>query len=169
MAELTVQEKLQPALLDRLCDDEPEHQQESRDRRVLSLQRLRECVVRDLAWLLNAGNLGSELDREAYPNVASSVLNYGMPALAGTSSAGADIRDLESRMYDAVRNFEPRILPHTLHVSLIRQGEQHNSRALVFDIEGELWAQPVPIRIFLRTEVDLDVGAVKVTDNAGFR
>ena len=36
MAELTPKERLQPSLLDRLTDDEPEQQQESRDKRVLS-------------------------------------------------------------------------------------------------------------------------------------
>lgn len=169
MAELTVQEKLQPSLLDRLFDDEPAQRQESRERRVLSLRRLRESVMRDLAWLLNASNLGAELDEERHPEIARSVLNYGMPPLAGLSSIGVELPDLERRMFDAIRRFEPRILPNTLNVKLIRQGEQHNSRALTFDIEGELWAQPVPIRIFLRTEVDLEVGVVNVSDNSGFR
>ena len=44
MAELTSKERLQPSLLDRLTDDEPDKTQESRDQRVLSANRLRECV-----------------------------------------------------------------------------------------------------------------------------
>ncbi|MCM8738876.1 type VI secretion system baseplate subunit TssE [Azospirillum sp. A1-3] len=169
MAELTVQERLQPSLLDRLRDDEPGEKRESRDRRVLSLQRLRDCVVRDLAWLLNASNLGCALDTDLYPNIAASVLNFGMPPLAGTSGVGTDVARLEAILHDAILAFEPRILAQSLTVRLTLQSEAHNSRALVFDIEGEMWAQPVPIRIFLRTEVDLEVRVVRVSDNAGLR
>ena len=50
MAELTTQDKLQPALLDRLTDDEPDAKVEARDKRVISMRRLRECVLRDLSW-----------------------------------------------------------------------------------------------------------------------
>ena len=48
MAELTPTERLQPSLLDRLTDDEPSHSQEARNRRVLSIQKLRESVLRDV-------------------------------------------------------------------------------------------------------------------------
>ena len=54
MPELAVIEKLQPCLLDRLTDDEPQNQQESRTQRVISLQRYRQDVLRDLLWLFNA-------------------------------------------------------------------------------------------------------------------
>ncbi len=83
MAELTQKERLQPSLLDRLIDDEPEKKQESRHKRVLSLQQLREGVLRDLAWLFNAGNLGSVQPLDDYPEVQTSVVNYGVPELAG--------------------------------------------------------------------------------------
>lgn len=57
MAELTPPERLQPSLLDHLTDDEPAASQETRSPRVLSIQRLRESVLRDLGWLLNTTNL----------------------------------------------------------------------------------------------------------------
>ena len=43
------QDRLQPALLDRLTDDEPEKKQEPRESRVLSKKQLRQSVLRDLA------------------------------------------------------------------------------------------------------------------------
>ena len=52
--ELTSQERLQPALLDRLTDDEPERKQESPEARVINVTRLRAGVLRDFRWLLNA-------------------------------------------------------------------------------------------------------------------
>ena len=51
------QDRLQPALLDRLTDDEPDKKLEPREARVLSKRRLRQSVLRDLAWLFNATRL----------------------------------------------------------------------------------------------------------------
>lgn len=37
-----------------------------------------------------------------------------------------------------------------------------NHNALSFEIEGDLWAQPVPLRLLLQTDVDLESGHVRV-------
>ena len=47
-------ERIQPCLLDRLTDENPEAVKESRNERVISVKRYREGVLRDLIWLLNA-------------------------------------------------------------------------------------------------------------------
>jgi type VI secretion system protein ImpF len=167
MAELTQQERLQPCLLDRLTDDQPEKKQESRDQRVVSLRRLREGVLRDLGWLLNATNLAVLQDLTDYPQVAQSVLNYGMPALAGTLLSSVDVVDFERRIQQAIIDFEPRILRDTLKVRVAVAPEQMSHNAMTFEIEGQLWAQPVPQRIYLKTEVDLELGEVKLSDYSG--
>ena len=167
MAELTQQERLQPCLLDRLTDEQPEKTQESRDLRVVSLRRLREGVLRDLGWLLNASNLGILEDLADYPYVAQSVLNYGMPGLAGTLVSGVDVADLERRIYQAIIDFEPRILRDTLKVRVVVAADQMSHNAMTFEIEGQLWAQPVPQRIYLKTEIDLELGEVKLSDYSG--
>ena len=91
MPELTLQERLQPSLLDRLTDDDPQRQQESRGERVMSMRQLRESVLRDLGWLLNTSNLTSVHDLTAYPQVAQSVLNYGVPDLTGLTVSSVDV------------------------------------------------------------------------------
>jgi hypothetical protein len=45
--ELAPQERLQPALLDRLTDEEPDKQVEGPDKRVLNKVQLRQAVLRD--------------------------------------------------------------------------------------------------------------------------
>ena len=167
MAELTPQERLQPALLDRLRDDEPDQQTESRERGVLSLQKLREAVLRDIAWLLNTTNCEASDDLERYPEIRRSVLNYGLPDLAGRTASGTNPAVLERAIREALLSFEPRILRHSLVVRLTRHEGQMSHNAMTFDIEGELWAQPVPLHVYVRTEIDLDVGDVRVTDRAG--
>ena len=47
-------DRLQPALLDRLRDDDPDNPHEAPDMRVMSRARLREVVLRDLSWLFNS-------------------------------------------------------------------------------------------------------------------
>ena len=48
MAELTLRERLQPSLLDRLTDLAPENRRESLDQQSLSTQQMRQAVLRDL-------------------------------------------------------------------------------------------------------------------------
>ncbi len=167
MAELTPTERLQPSLLDRLTDDEPEKQVEARDRRVLSLPRLRESVLRDLGWLLNTCHLAQTEDLEEYPQVQSSVLNYGVPDYAGSTMSGADLVRLERALRQAILDFEPRILRNSLRIRAQIDPDSMTYNALTFVIEGELWSQPLPERLYLRTQVDLESGHTRVDDDTG--
>ena len=164
MADLTQKERLQPSLLDRLTDNDPDRKLESRDLRVLSPSRLRDCVRRDLAWLLNTSNLGAVQDLDEYPQVARSVLNYGMPDLAGRTTSSVDTTTLEQAIRRVILDFEPRLVAKTLRVKLFVDEKQMNHNAMSFDIEAELWAQPLPLRLFLRTAVDLESGTIDVLD-----
>ena len=79
----TPQEQLQPALLDRLTDEEPDQKLEPRQMRVMSKKRMREAVLRDLAWLFNTTRLDADMDPGKFPYARKSVINFGLPALAG--------------------------------------------------------------------------------------
>lgn len=156
MAELTNRERLQPSLLDRLADDDPKNPRESRESRVLSVERLRMCVLRDLKWLLNSENMNSSFDLEDYPEVAKSVVNFGRPALSGKSSSSVTLNEIRDQFRQAIMTFEPRILPETLRI--IPYDNEAQPHRLSFRIEGQLWAQPLPLNLFLRTELDLETG-----------
>lgn len=164
MAELTKKERLQPSLLDRLTDDEPDARQESRDKRVLSPARLRECVRRDLTWLFNTTSLSVMESLETAPEVLSSVVNYGMPDLAGRTASSVDVRSLEQIICKVIWDFEPRLIKSSVKVRIVADEQKMNHNAMLFDIEAELWAQPLPLRLFLRTEIDLENGGVNVAD-----
>ncbi len=164
MAELTPKERLQPSLLDRLTDDEPGQRQESREKRVLSPRRLRSSVIRDLQWLLNAGDLASVQDLSPYPQVLKSVVNYGLPDLAGKNVSGLKVSELEKSLKLIIERFEPRILPESLEVRAVVDADRMSHNAVRFDIEGELWGQPLPQQLYLKTEVDLESGAFEVSE-----
>jgi type VI secretion system protein ImpF len=166
MAELAPRERLQPSLLDRLTDDEPDKLVESRERRVLSLRSLREGVLRDLAWLLNTTNLFSVTATARLPHVANSVLNYGMPDISGMSVAGLNLADLERSIRQAIWDFEPRLIRGSVVVrASAADAGQHNK--IMFEIEGDMWAQPYPERLYLKTELDVDRASVRLLDSAG--
>ena len=167
MAELTPKERLQPALLDRLTDDDPERATESREARVLSPARLRECVRRDLAWLFNATRMEAVQSLADFPLVARSVLNYGIPDLAGRTASSLATAQLEQMIRQAILDFEPRLDRNSVKVRLVLDQQQMNHNALSFDVEAELWAQPLPLHLFLRTAVDLESGSVEVSDQGG--
>lgn len=164
MSELLLQERLQPSLLDRLTDDEPTLTRESRNKRVMSITNLREVMLRDLGWLLNATSLGPQLDREGFPSVGRSVLNYGRPDLAGLQIRGHDMDAIEADLRQAILNFEPRILANTLKVHLILEDTAQHNRMLRFEIEGALWCQPTPLRLFLKTAIDLETGNIRISN-----
>jgi type VI secretion system protein ImpF len=158
MAELTPRDRLQPSLLDRLTDHEPFKREESRDQRVLSLAKLRECVMRDLTWLLNSEKLPKNEKAEECPEAMRSVINYGIPSLSGSAASGIDSSALEREILEAIRTYEPRLIRDSVVVRSVYSDEDMSGRALTFEIEADLWAQPLPLHLYLQTQLDLETG-----------
>jgi type VI secretion system protein ImpF len=159
-------EELQPALLDRLTDDEPDKKLEPRRERVITKRRMREAVLRDLAWLFNTTRMDPDMDPVTLAHARRSVINYGLPALSGKTASSIELTDLERAVRQAILDYEPRILAASLRVRALESGrfEQHN--VIGVEISGQLWAEPVPIELLVRTEIDLETGQVEVTDLA---
>ncbi len=154
-------ERLQPSLLDRLTDDSPHERKESVYAQVIDIRRLREIVLRDLGWLLNTVNQEGDIDSDAFPYAAVSTLNFGITDISGKRAAEARPYELERLIHKAIEAFEPRIVKGSLEVSLSSTLEGVQSR-IVFNIHAELWAQPVPMEVFMRTELDLASGDMNV-------
>jgi type VI secretion system protein ImpF len=162
---LPPQERLQPALLDRLTDDEPDKQVEPRENRVLSKRKLRESVLRDLGWLFNSTRFESRDALAQVPFVRTSVVNYGLPAMSGAVASSLDITDLARAIREAILTYEPRIIASTLAIETLLEGgnlDHHN--VIGVKIHGQLWAQPVPLEFLVRTDFDLETGSVRITD-----
>jgi type VI secretion system protein ImpF len=162
MAELTPQERLQPCLLDRLTDEQPQVQVESRTQRVVSQQRYRRGVERDLVWLFNtdAHLFLSHGEREKvtrYPYAEKSVINFGVRQLTGLTVT--DLRELEQQIEESIRRFEPRIDARSVELVV---GKERN--ILSFRLRGELWANPLPEQLDVNTQVDLETGRCMLGD-----
>lgn len=176
MAELSSRDRLQPSLLDRLLDDDPQQRQESVADRVLTRQQLRAAVLRDLAWLLNATRAEPEPASERMQDLAMwsraeqarrSVLNFGMPAYSGVTLSSMDRAQVERSVVHAIRTFEPRIDPASLRVEVQASGEQSENNTLKLVIRGKLWSQPVPLELLLAADLDVETGHTRVRELRG--
>jgi type VI secretion system protein ImpF len=135
-------------------------QPEAADRRNISMRRLREIVQRDLGWLLNSASLDTTEDLKPYPEVARSVLNYGMPSFAGTALHSIDPQATASRIREAIETFEPRL--GKVQVIAETDDERRDAMTLSFRIEGELWGQPMSQHVVLQTRIDVETGDVRI-------
>lgn len=154
-------DRLCPSLLDRLTDDEPANPREPRGAWAMSAARLRASVLRDLHWLLNAERPGAGLDDCA--QLRSSVLNLGLPAVSGRPASSLDLQALARELRSVLLHYEPRLIPHTLRVHAEPLKDAlHN--VVSFRIEAQLWSQPVPLELWLRTDMDLESGQTRVVE-----
>jgi type VI secretion system protein ImpF len=128
----------------------------------ISTRRLREYVCRDLAALLNCASLDAVVDLTAYPQVQASVVNFGMPSLAGRSARSADPQQIAAAIGATIRRFEPRLSAVRVTPEMGEEGNE--THVLSFRIEAQLWGQPAPLQLVLRTRIDVDSGSVKVAD-----
>ena len=90
------------------------------------------------------------------------MINFGLPALSGQTASSLDVTELERAIRQAILDFEPRILPATLQVARCsRPATLDHHNVIGVEIRGQLWAQPVPLELLVRTEIDLETGKVR--------
>lgn len=160
MADDSIYKRINPCLLDRLQDDDVASKVESRSARVLSVQTYRSGVLRDLSWLFSTSahlpvegtRPGTEFRIADFPEVERSVLNFGIRHLFGLTAP--DMAALEESLYQAICIFEPRIIKETLSVRAIMENQ-----IVTFEIAGDLWANPIPEKLFIKTKIDIEAGA----------
>ena len=123
---------------------------------------LRATVRRELAWLLNTVNLDAVQPLDAYPEVRTSVVNYGIPDLTGKSVTPQVIQQRARDLRAAIIAYEPRIDPASLQVE--GRGAPERDNAVSFDVTGDVVSavNAMPVRFI--TDVEVDTGAVTVRD-----
>jgi type VI secretion system protein ImpF len=126
-----------PSLLDRLLDDTPAAPAEHATPQV-SLEQLKDSVVRDLEALLNA-RCGLHRDTlSAHPQAQRSILSFGMLDFSSMSLANTDERDSICRAIEtAISAHEPRLK----HVR-VGLGQDGAANRLLFTIQALLVANP---------------------------
>lgn len=123
----------------------------------------------NLRALFNTSGLSWKIDLRSTPQVARSVLNYGIGSIAGRPLSSLDPRALEKRICQAIFAFEPRIIRHHLHVTCVSFGNA-STPELQFVIEGMLReaSMTCPFKFYSvwspeSGEVCIDSSSVRVT------
>lgn len=112
-------DKMQPSLLDRLTDNDPEKKRESANSNLITHAALRRNVLRDLQWLFNTINHDASSDLSGLTQVSRSVVNFGVAPLVGKRMSDIEWHDIQRKLTEAIINFEPRILPQGLQVRCV--------------------------------------------------
>lgn len=163
--------KFRPSLLDTLlagtrgAGDDTVAQTESifPGIRLYSLDRMSETsfldtMRRDLSWLLNTVRLEDTLNLDGAPEVARSVLNFGIPDFSTRTSSSVNVFEAAASMAGAIRTFEPRIDPRSLSVKGERTERDEVTQSLVFHIACNVGQSADPLRAGFTTEIDVETG-----------
>ncbi len=116
------------------------------------MKTYRSHVMRDLRWLLNSRCHPRDSLIHAYPQVASSTLNYGMRDLVGVLGSQVEPEDVIQAVRAAILRFEPRIVPSSLIISLVGGSNSFDLDSFALEIQGDLWALPVNEALTLRSQ-----------------
>ena len=119
---------------------------------------LRSTVRRELNWILNTTHLAAVVDLADYPEVKTSVLNFGVPDLAGKALTPRVIQERSRQIAAAITAFEPRMEPKTLEVEPLRTIEREN--AVTFVIRGDITAAVQAMPVEFKTDIELDTASV---------
>lgn len=158
MATPKVTKNIQPSLLDRLIDLDPESRVEAAVSRAESLRQFRLAVKRDLEWLLNTRKPPLP-ELEARPVARETVINFGLPDISALGlSSPSDQRSLRLAIEACVRAFEPRLAD----VRVTLESTDTTDRRLRFHIEGNMKLDPAPEEITFDTVLELTSGEYKV-------
>ncbi|ALL64998.1 putative protein ImpF [Paraburkholderia caribensis MBA4] len=148
---------LMPTLLDRLRDDAPHRQTEAPDEYAVTRMQLRDIILRDLAFLLNATSIEDLIDRKRYPHAAASTVNFGVPPLAGAFMVSRKWADIEETIRRAIRAFEPRLIPDSVKVvPLTEMDSSARYNHLAFELRGMIHMDPYPLEFMVQSSLDLE-------------
>ena len=161
MADRNITERLQPSILDRLTDDDRHKTSENPSERVIDIRKLRQIIQRDLSWLLNTSNLHGVIDADQFPHAATSVPNYGVPDATGDFAHMQRADEVRLAIQKAIELFEPRIIDGSLNV-ISRTEDAKRQPVIVFDIVADMWAEPLPTELYLRSQFDTTTGQLSL-------
>ncbi|MEM9220867.1 MAG: type VI secretion system baseplate subunit TssE [Pseudomonadota bacterium] len=122
---------------------------------------LREEVSANLQALLNTVQLSASEDLSDTPDVATSIINYGMPDLARLTLDDSRVANIASEIKGAMIAYEPRVDPQ----SIIAERDLEVDPAslnLRFKVYAELYADPLKIPVEFVAEVDSEFGKIRV-------
>lgn len=154
--------QLLPSLLDRLLDDRPEETREPAWREVQVVRVLKTSLCRDLQNLLNAHRLLAAIP-DAYPELKTSLLNYGLPDLQSMEVREDHELGLLCRLIEeSIQAFEPRLQGVRVRPIVDAEGKRAIDRRVRFEIEAVLVVEPLREPVVFSSSLDVASGEFEV-------
>ncbi|HEK1692880.1 MULTISPECIES: type VI secretion system baseplate subunit TssE [Pseudomonas] len=151
--------QLVPTLLDRLLDDAPHHASEAVSKRLCSLADYKASLIRDLEVLVNtrqclvADRLGS------HPQLAGTILEYGMPDFTSKGVLNPEDRRLiQAQLERAISVGDKRF--RAVRVQLMNQQVGH--RMLTFRVDAVLHLQDATRQVSFDAVLQVNTQEYKV-------
>ena len=159
MAKNHANEDLRPSVLDRLV--EGQGRSPGGRPQWYSARELKNAVARDLEWLLNTYcSLPEGIEHLA--EARKSVLSFGIPDISVFSwTSDSDARTVCEMIEEAVRTFEPRLLPHSVRVELVPSRRADDFK-LHFRIDAIVHVDPITEPVSFDTDILVDSLAFEV-------
>lgn len=123
---------------------------------------MRNTVRRELNWLLNTTQLEAVVDLTPYPHVRTSVLNYGVPDMAGKISTPLAVAGRAAELNQAIATFEPRLAPE--HLDVTPHPSTDRDDAVTYVIRGDITSAVEAMPVEFITDVEVDTGVVTLRD-----
>lgn len=152
--------RLRLSVVDRLVDDAPRETLDTEGAWEAPLEQVRERLLRDIEWLLNARRI-VDAAPESYPELRRSVYHFGLPDLTSLSDTDESRLRLARSVEECIEIFEPRLM--SVRVTPGATLDERGGRTLHLVIEGLLRADPSPERVVFDTVVETGSGKVVVT------
>lgn len=129
---------------------------------------LRQEVLRDLQWLLNATTaleaFALEKDEELPHQVKNSVLNYGLPPFAGATRHKFHQNYIQQQIQQAIIRFEPRLLAESIEVTAHEKAPDAAGGIVSFEIRAFLKTPYGLEDLAIVSKIDLDSGEVTLIE-----
>lgn len=123
-----------------------------------NINDLRASIKRELDDLLNDTALESVIDLTPYPEVRTSVLNYGLPDIAGKTYSRSAQAQQQKDLTRVIRTFEPRLSKVQVEWELFST----DPGEITFTIRGEISDTTGDSPVRYKTKLEIDTAVFKI-------
>jgi len=152
------------SILDRLTDLQPESKKEAAVSPWERIRQLKGSICEDLAALLNTRRAEADFDAD-YREASNSLLTFGIADFTSYNlKNGIEQERVRRSIERAIRQFEPRLSQVRVLPDAQRSAGDHH---LYLRIDAQLWGQPMPQHLVLRTRISTDSGDISLSESGG--
>lgn len=142
-----------PCLMQRLKDEDPKNKKEAISQQKNDFNTIRKIILHNIIDIINAQSLEESLDKQRYPYLFDSVINYGIPPHLGDDNLINNNQNYETQLRKSIIRFEPRLIPESVRVKNTTNTIERGV-FLSFELEALVFWLPEPQDISLKLTYD---------------